>query len=94
SLQPATTDAQTRLTLPNRRANETAAHLRGLELAARAGYNPEAAITLWQKMGRASGGASQPEFTSTHPSDSSRMANLQAAIPKVMPLYQQARRGK
>ncbi len=45
-------------------------------------------------MGRASGGASQPEFTSTHSSDSSRMANLQAAIPKVMPLYQQARRGE
>lgn len=55
------------MTLPNSRANENEADLIGLELAARAGYNPEAAITLWQKMGRASGGASQPEFTSTHP---------------------------
>ncbi|WP_162954544.1 M48 family metallopeptidase, partial [Pseudomonas aeruginosa] len=94
SLQLANTGVDYLMTLPNSRANENEADLIGLELAARAGYNPEAAITLWQKMGRASGGASQPEFTSTHPSDSSRMANLQAAIPKVMPLYQQARRGK
>ena len=94
SLQLANTGVDYLMTLPNSRANENEADLIGLELAARAGYNPEAAITLWQKMGKASGGASQPEFTSTHPSDSSRMANLQAAIPKVMPLYQQARRGK
>ena len=94
SLQLANTGVDYLMTLPNSRANENEADLIGLELAARAGYNPEAAITLWQKMGKASGGASQPEFTSTHPSDSSRMANLQAAIPKVMPLYQQARRGQ
>ncbi|MCF5224715.1 M48 family metalloprotease, partial [Pseudomonas syringae] len=48
-----------------------------------------AAITLWQKMTRNSGG-SQPEFMSTHPASENRISSLQAAIPKVMPLYQQA----
>ncbi len=82
SLQLANTGVDYLMTLPNSRANENEADLIGLELAARAGYNPEAAITLWQKMGRASGGASQPEFTSTHPSDSSRMANLRPRFPR------------
>ena len=77
------------LTLPNSRSNENEADLIGLELAARAGYNPNAAITLWQKMGQASQN-SPPEFMSTHPASSSRIASLEAAIPKVMPLYQQA----
>ena len=62
----------------------------GLELAARGGYNHNAAVSLWQKMAAASEGA-PPEFMSTHPSSSSRIASLQAAIPKVMPLYEQAR---
>lgn len=79
------------LTLPNSRGNENEADLLGLELAARAGYNPNAAVSLWQKMARAGGGA-PPEFMSTHPSSSTRIAALQAAIPKVMPLYQQAAR--
>ena len=78
------------LTLPNSRGNENEADLLGLELAARSGYNPNAAVSLWQKMARAGGGA-PPEFISTHPSSSSRIAALQAAIPKVLPLYQQAR---
>ncbi|WP_460421174.1 M48 family metallopeptidase [Pseudomonas sp. ZL2] len=77
------------LTLPNSRGNENEADLIGLELAARAGYNPNAAISLWDKMAQASG-SSQPEFTSTHPASASRQASLQAAIPKVMPLYEQA----
>ena len=78
------------MTLPNSRANENEADLIGLELAARAGYDPNAAVTLWQKMAKASQGSS-PEFMSTHPSSESRIAALQAAIPKVLPLYQQAR---
>ena len=77
------------MTLPNSRGNENEADLIGLELAARAGYNPNAAISLWEKMVQAGGGA-PPEFLSTHPSSSTRMSNLQAAIPKVMPFYQQA----
>lgn len=78
------------MTLPNSRGNENEADLIGLELAARGGYNPNAAVSLWQKMAAASEGA-PPEFMSTHPSSNSRIAALQAAIPKVMPLYQQAR---
>ena len=78
------------LTLPNSRGNENEADLIGLELAARAGYNPNAAVTLWQKMAAANEGA-PPEFMSTHPSSTSRIAALQAAIPKVMPFYQQAK---
>lgn len=79
------------MTLPNSRANENEADIIGLELSARAGYDPNAAISLWQKMSRAGGGA-PPEFMSTHPSSSTRVAALQAAIPKVMPLYEQARK--
>ena len=86
----ADTVVQYSLTLPNSRGNENEADLIGLELAARAGYNPNAAVTLWQKMASASEGA-PPEFMSTHPSSTSRIASLQAAIPKVMPFYEQAR---
>ncbi|MFZ5934593.1 peptidase M48 [Pseudomonas putida] len=78
------------MTLPNSRANENEADLIGLELSARAGYDPNAAITLWNKMSKASEGA-PPEFMSTHPASSSRIASLQAAIPKVMPLYEAAK---
>lgn len=78
------------MTLPNSRANENEADLIGLELSARAGYDPNAAITLWNKMSKASEGA-PPEFMSTHPASESRIASLQAAIPKVMPLYQAAK---
>jgi predicted Zn-dependent protease len=78
------------MTLPNSRGNENEADLIGLELAARAGYDPNAAITLWNKMSQAGNGA-PPEFMSTHPSSSTRIGNLKAAIPRVMPLYQQAR---
>ena len=79
------------MTLPNSRGNENEADLIGLELAARAGYNPNATISLWEKMSQASDGA-PPEFMSTHPSSSTRMSALRANIPKVMPLYQQARK--
>ncbi|VVP92751.1 Metalloprotease LoiP [Pseudomonas fluorescens] len=91
TLALADTVANYGMTLPNSRANENEADLIGLELAARAGYNPNAAITLWNKMTKASEG-SPPEFMSTHPASSSRIAALQAAIPKVMPLYEQAKK--
>jgi predicted Zn-dependent protease len=91
TLALADTVANYGMTLPNSRANENEADLIGLELAARAGYNPNASITLWNKMTKASEG-SPPEFMSTHPASSSRIAALQAAIPKVMPLYEQARK--
>ncbi len=78
------------MTLPNSRGNENEADLIGLELSARAGYNPNAALTLWDKMSRAANGA-PPEFLSTHPSSTTRTARLREAIPRVMPLYEQAR---
>jgi len=82
--------AQYALTLPNSRLSESEADKIGIELAARAGYNPQAAVTLWQKMGQLGGGG--PEFMSTHPSPDNRQEALQAMIPAMLPLYQQARR--
>lgn len=81
---------QVTLQLPHSRAQETEADRIGVELSARAGYDPRAAVTLWQKMNRATGGA-PPEFLSTHPSRESRISDLQAYAAKVMPLYQAAR---
>lgn len=77
-------------TLPNSRTHETEADRMGVELAARAGFDPRAAVTLWQKMGAADGNA-PPEFLSTHPSASTRIGELQQASQKVLPLYEQAR---
>lgn len=77
------------LTLQFSRSDESEADLVGMELAARAGYNPRAAITLWQKMAAASQGA-PPQWLSTHPSGSSRIRDIEANLPKVMPLYQRA----
>lgn len=78
-------------TLPNSRTHETEADRMGVELAARAGFDPRAAVTLWQKMGAAAGGDSPPEFLSTHPSASTRISELQATSQQVLPLYEQAR---
>jgi predicted Zn-dependent protease len=75
------------LTLRFGRSDESEADLVGMEIAARAGYDPRAAITLWQKMGQASKG-SPPEWLSTHPSGASRIAELERNLPRVMPLYQ------
>jgi len=76
--------------LPNGREQEREADRMGLELAARAGYNPDAAVTLWEKMTAMNKGA-PPEFLSTHPSSSSRIADLKALAPKVRPLYEAAK---
>lgn len=62
----------------------------GLELMARAGYDPREAVTLWKKMGAASGSSGTPEFLSTHPSDKTRIARIESLLPKVLPLYQRA----
>jgi predicted Zn-dependent protease len=76
--------------LPNGREQEREADKMGLELAARAGFNPDAAVTLWQKMS-ANNNAAPPEFLSTHPASENRIADLKALAPKVRPLYEAAK---
>lgn len=81
------------LTLKFSRSDETDADLVGLELAARAGYQPDAAVSLWQKMGKASGSQQAGlAFLSTHPSGPDRIRELQQNVPKVQGLYQAARK--
>ena len=80
--------AKLAIDLPNSRTAETEADRIGIELAARAGYDPRAAVTLWQKMARAGGGKAPPAFLSTHPSDDQRQQRLGALVPKMMPYYQ------
>jgi len=93
SMQAANMGSQLFFALPNGREQEREADKIGLELAARAGYNPDAAVTLWQKM-EAQAGATPPEFLSTHPASASRIAELRALAPKVRPLYNAAKTGK
>jgi len=84
--------AQYILVLPNSRQNESEADAIGLELAARAGYNPQAAISVWKKMIRATDGKASPEFLSTHPSGETRIEQLTVLMPAVEPLYLKAQK--
>jgi predicted Zn-dependent protease len=73
------------------REDESEADLVGMELAARAGYDPRAGVSLWQKMAANNKGA-PPEWLSTHPSGNTRIAEIEANLGKVMPLYERARK--
>lgn len=77
------------LTLKFSREDESEADVVGMELAARAGYDPAAGVTLWQKMLEASKGA-PPEFMSTHPPGEKRIREIEAKLPKVAGLYERA----
>ena len=80
------------LSLQFSRSDETEADLVGLELAARAGFDPRAGITLWQKMAAQNKGA-PPQWLSTHPAGKNRIAEMEKNLPKVLPLYAQAKKG-
>ncbi|HTT13437.1 MAG TPA: M48 family metallopeptidase [Burkholderiaceae bacterium] len=83
--------AQSMFVLPNSRQNEQEADRIGVELAARAGYDPRAAVSLWNKMLNL-GGNQPPQWLSTHPSHESRIKDLEDYSQRVLPLYEQARR--
>jgi predicted Zn-dependent protease len=79
--------ANVTLTLPKSREAETEADRIGIELAARAGFDPNAAVGLWEKMGKLAGGNQPPKWLSTHPPHGDRISDLRAYAQKVMPLY-------
>lgn len=83
--------AQVGILLPFSRAQESEADEMGLELMARAGFDPRESITLWQNMAEASQGQEPPAFLSTHPSHGQRITKLQGLLPQVLPLYEEAR---
>ncbi len=78
------------LTLPNSRTGESEADRYGIELAARVGFDPHAAVRLWEKMSTASGNG-PPQFLSTHPSPDNRIQALNALVPQMMPIYEKSR---
>jgi predicted Zn-dependent protease len=80
--------AQYGVILPFSRSHESEADLIGLDLMAKAGFDPKESVTLWQNM--AQSGLSPPEFMSTHPSSDTRIEQLRERIPQVQPAYQQA----
>jgi Zn-dependent protease with chaperone function len=84
--------AMVAIALPNSRESETEADQIGIELAARAGYDPKAAVALWEKMAKV-GGKAPPQFLSTHPSPENRAARLKELGEKVQPLYAAAKSG-
>lgn len=81
--------------LPHSRANESEADRMGAIYAARAGYDPRAAITFWQKMSAQKGADGTPgawaKLMATHPADAERIAALRALMPQVVPIYEQNR---
>jgi predicted Zn-dependent protease len=79
--------------LPHSRQQEQEADRIGVELAARAGYDPRAAITLWEKMQKVAGSGQPPKFLSSHPSHEDRIKDLRAYAERVMPLYTAAKSG-
>ncbi len=80
--------------LPYSRTAESEADRIGIELAAKAGYDPRAAVSLWRKMAHVSEGKAPPQFLSTHPSPETRIQELAAIAPKMMPYYEQARQSR
>jgi predicted Zn-dependent protease len=83
--------AQYGILLPFSRTHESEADVIGLELMAKAGFNPSQSIVLWQKMAAANSGPRPPEILSTHPAPASRIENLKEQLPKAISLWQQAR---
>ena len=87
------TVADVTLNLPNSRLHETESDRIGVELAARAGFDPRAAVTLWEKMAKGAGGSQPPKWLSTHPPHQDRINDLRAYSEKVLPLYAAAKGG-
>ncbi|MDR2673749.1 MAG: M48 family metallopeptidase [Opitutaceae bacterium] len=86
--------AQVGALLPYSRLHETEADTIGLRFAAAAGYDPRAAAVFWKKMAAKNSGGSTPSWLSTHPSDQSRIANLEKLAPQYLPLYENARKAQ
>jgi len=76
--------------LPHSRTQEYEADHIGLVLAAKSGYNPRSALSFWEKFGAS--GETPPEYLSTHPAPTNRIAQIKALLPKTIPMYEAARR--
>jgi predicted Zn-dependent protease len=82
--------SQLGIMLPHSRTQEYEADTIGLVLSAKAGYNPQSALTFWEKFAKS--GQSAPEYLSTHPAPANRIAKIRALLPQVMPIYQANKR--
>jgi predicted Zn-dependent protease len=83
--------AQVGIILPFGRAQERESDLIGLDLMAQAGFDPRQSVDLWENMGASRSGQAPPEFLSTHPADSTRIAALRERMPHALDLYEKAR---